>query len=76
MGAVLSNGCYPSCFANEAQWLDYVASARIAMERCSICADCTAEYRAKMMEQGRCNRERGIDWWPLPQEKKRGASLE
>lgn len=70
MGAVLSSGCYPSCFANEEQWRDYVSSARIARERCSICEDCTAKYQAEMLEQGRCDRVHGIEWWPLPRKEK------
>ena len=53
---------YPPCFDSEAQWLDYRKSARIARQACTICEDCTHQYQAEMIKQGRCDRVRGIEW--------------
>lgn len=44
----------PRCFTRE-QFVAWKKSADLAAERCSVCIDCTARYRAEMKAAGRCN---------------------
>lgn len=46
---------YPDCFESEYQFNLWKGEAYRAKEQATICEDCTKEYKAKMMSQGRCH---------------------
>ena len=54
----------PDCFDSEHQFNLWKGEAYRAKEQASICEDCTKEYKAKMVSQGRCHeawtREHGM----------------
>lgn len=48
----------PDCFDSEVQYRDYMTLKRMSQvvlhKHPGVCMDCTPEYKAKMLEQGRC----------------------
>ena len=48
---------YPACFTSQQAFDEWTALAKIAREEASPCSDCTRRYRAKMQDEGRCDRE-------------------
>ena len=47
----------PDCFVNHLQYQQWLHEAYRAKEQTFICEDCTSEYKAKMLAQGRCHEE-------------------
>lgn len=48
---------YPACFEGPQQFDGWRDSARRDREESNPCDDCTAEYAARMRDEGRCDRE-------------------
>lgn len=48
---------YPACFEGPQQFDGWRDSARRVREESNPCDDCTAEYAARMRDEGRCDRE-------------------
>ena len=44
----------PACFDSDASWSDWKRLANRSGMRQNYCTDCLPEYKAKMVEQGRC----------------------
>lgn len=47
---------YPLCFAKQEDYDHWRKLAQDAHDHVSPCTDCTKPYRAKMLEQGRCDK--------------------
>lgn len=51
------NPMSPDCFKDFNQYGEWLRLARLAKESCTICEDCTMQYKAKMKAQSRCHEE-------------------
>ncbi|UOF77717.1 hypothetical protein [Caudoviricetes sp.] len=57
------NIMFPDCFRDYKQYSEWLYVARIVKETATICEDCNAEYRSKMVAQSRCHKEwTEINW--------------
>jgi hypothetical protein len=53
----LDNLMTPFCFPNSKEYSEWLHLARNAREPCTICEDCSLDYRNKMKNVGRCHDE-------------------
>lgn len=62
---------YPACFEGPQQFDGWRDSARRVSEESNPCDDCTAEYAARMRDEGRCDREYVQERFVINKRKKR-----
>lgn len=62
---------YPACFAGPEQYEGWRQTARSAKDESTPCDDCTAEYAARMRDEGRCDREYVQERFVINKRKKR-----
>lgn len=62
---------YPACFEGQQQFDGWRDSARRVREESNQCDDCTAEYAARMRDEGRCDREYVQERFVINKRKKR-----
>ena len=48
---------HPDCFRDYQQYSEWLGLARIVKESCTICEDCSKQYKEKMIVQKRCHEE-------------------
>jgi hypothetical protein len=48
---------HPDCFRDYKQYSGWLGLARAAREACTVCEDCTKQYKEKMIVQNRCHEE-------------------
>lgn len=62
---------YPACFEGPQQFDGWRDSARRVREESNPCDECTAEYAARMRDEGRCDREYVQERFVINKRKKR-----
>lgn len=62
---------YPACFEGPQQFDEWCRAARRVSEESNPCDDCTAEYAARMRDEGRCDREYVQERFVINKRKKR-----
>ena len=48
------DGDFPRCFNSKEEFKAWVQAARGSSPRAGFCTDCTKEYQARMVKEGRC----------------------